>query len=79
MASSAMSSDTSFAPASIIITPERELATTRSRSLFSICSYEGLTMNSSFMYPMRVAEIGPSNGMSEMVSAVEAPMMVVTS
>ena len=49
MASRTMSSDTSLAPASIMITPEREPATIRSSWLCSSCSYEGLTTNSRSM------------------------------
>ena len=75
MASRTISSDTSLAPASIISTPSRDPATTRSRVLSSDCWYVGLMTNSPSTQPIRVTPIGPLNGMSEIDRAVEAPTM----
>src|SRR5436309_2327054 len=51
-----------------------EAATTRSRSLsFSSCCQVGLTTRLPLTWPIRTAPIGPSNGISEMERAAEAP------
>ncbi len=54
----------SFVPASL-----------RSRSEISISAKVGLTTNSPFTRPMRTAPTGPPQGMSEIMSAVEAALI----
>ena len=55
--------------------PSRVPATTMSRVLSSKSSYVGLTTKSPFTYPILVAPIGPSNGMSDIVKAADAPFI----
>ena len=75
MASRTMSSGSSRAPASIINTPARVPATTRSSLLSASSAYVGLITKRPSTYPTRVAPIGPSKGMSDIVSAAEAPLI----
>ena len=75
MASRTTSSDSWWAPASTIMMPSLVPATTRSSLLLSICSYVGFTTNSPSMYPIRVALMGPWKGISEMLSAADAPII----
>ena len=70
-----ISSETSLAPASTITTASRVPATIRSSAL-SCCSWNvGLATSLPSMKPMRVAEMGPPKGMSEMERAADAPMI----
>ena len=75
MASTSRSSETSFAPASTIVMPPLCPATTRSNVLFAMSASSGFTTSSPLTQPMRTAPIGPSQGMSEIASASEAPLM----
>ncbi len=60
-------------PSSMTTSPPRT-ATTRSSSLSSIVFMGGLTTRAPSTLPMRTAETGPFQGMSESMSAVDAPM-----
>ncbi len=68
-------SETSLAPASTMTTASFVPATTISSALSFSCANVGLTTNAPSIYATRVPETGPPNGMSEIVSAVEAPMI----
>ena len=75
IASSTTSSESSCAPASTIMTASCEPATVRFSVETARCSSVGLMTNSSLTRPTRTPAIGPSNGMSETVSAALAPIM----
>ena len=72
-ASSIVSSSTSVAPASTIEMASTVPATTRSSSDSSVSCSVGLMMNSSPIRPMRTAPTGPWKGISESMSAIDAP------
>ena len=75
IASRITASDTSFAPASTMTTASRVPATTISSALSFSWANVGLTTYSPLMYATRVPETGPPNGISDIVSAAEAPMI----
>ena len=79
IASIMRSSGTSFAPASIIITFSFVEATVSARSETSLWAAVGLNTNSPSMSPTCVVDIGPSNGISEILVAREAPSIAVSS
>ena len=54
-------------------------ATVRARSDTAFCSAVGLITNSPSTSPTCVVEIGPSNGISEIVVAIAAPSIAVSS
>ena len=66
---------TSSEPASTIIRLSRVPAMTRLMSLPSSSWKVGFTRNSPSMRPTRAPAIGPANGMSEMASAADAPII----
>ena len=67
------SSETSFAPASIITTFSAVPATVSSRRLFSLWAAVGLMMYSPSTSPTKTPAIGPFHGISEIDSAIDAP------
>ena len=73
------SSDTSFAPASIITTFFSEAATVSSSTLSFLSSAVGLMMNLSPIIPTNAPPIGPFHGISEMERAMDAPIIAVIS
>ena len=79
IASNISSSGTSLAPASIITTLFALDATVSSRSLFSLCSAVGLMTISPSTSPTNTLETGPFHGISEIESAMDAPIRPVTS
>ena len=79
MASIILSSGTSVAPASIMITFSRVEATVRAKSEFSFSSSIGLNTSLPSTSPTCVAAIGPSNGISEIATARAEPSMATTS
>ena len=79
IASIILSSGTSFAPASIMITFSAVEATVSARSETNCWSAVGFTINSPSIRPILVPAIGPSNGISEIDVATEAPSIAVTS
>ncbi len=79
IASSIISSGTSLAPASIIITFSLVEATVRARSDFSLCSEVGLNTNLPSTRPTIVEAVGPSKGMSDILVAIEEPIIAVSS
>jgi hypothetical protein len=66
-------SGSSFAAPSTITSALRLPATTSSRSLSGSCAGEGFSTKLPPMRATRTAEIGPRKGISESVSAAEAP------
>jgi len=73
-------SETSFAPASIMVIPSSEPAMTISKRLETSCSKLGLIIKLSLSSkPIRQAPIGPSKGISEIPKAKEAPNKPSTS
>ena len=54
-------------------------ATVNAMSDTSFCTAVGLNTSSPSTNPTCVVEIGPSNGMSEMLTAMAAPSMAVSS
>jgi len=79
MASIILSSGTSFAPASIMMTFSLVEATVRARSDFSFCAAVGLNTNSPSTSPTCVEAVGPSNGISEIAVAMADPSIAVSS
>ena len=79
IASIIWASGTSFAPASIMITFSFVDATVSARSDTSFCAAVGLNTNSPSTRPTWVVEIGPSNGISEILVAIAAPSIAVSS
>src|SRR5712691_6799139 len=75
-ASSTTCSDTPFAPASTMRMASAVPATTRSSSDSPMRDMGGLTTIWPSRWPMRTAPTGPANGMSEITSAVDAPLML---
>jgi len=75
-ASTRISSEHSDALPSTIVTASSVPATTRLRVLFSDSSLSGFKINSSSIFPTRIAPTGPLNGISDMVKAEEIPMML---
>ena len=73
MASSINSSLTSFAPASTIRIASFVPLTVKSILLLSISATVGLIINLPSTYPTLTAPVGPSNGMSLTVNAIELP------
>ena len=67
------SSLASFAPPSTMTSALRLPATTTSRSLSSTMSGDGLMTSSPSTRATRTAAMGPRNGISEIVNAVDAP------
>ena len=54
-------------------------ATVRARSDTAFCAAVGLNTNSPSTKPTCVVEIGPSNGISEILVAIAAPSIAVSS
>ena len=79
IASSIFSSGTSFAPASIIAILSCVPATVKVKSLWALCSTVGFIIISSFTKPTFTAAVGPPNGISEIESAADAPIIAATS
>ena len=70
-----VSSSNSFAPASTMFTASFVPATERSSSLSSNSAGEGFKINSPFLYPTVTPATGPKNGISEIISASEEPII----
>ena len=79
MASIICCSGTSCAPASIMITFSLVEATVSASVDTSLWAAVGLNTSSPSTRPTWVEEMGPSNGISEMVVAMAAPSMAVSS
>ena len=79
IASTNLSSETSFPEASTIITASSVPETTRFIILDSSSEFLGLITNSSSIRPTRTEPVGPSNGMLDTATAAEAPTMEITS
>ena len=75
IASYMVSSSTSLAPASIITTFFLLPATVSSRSLFALCSAVGLMTILPSTKPTKTPAMGPFQGMLEMESAIDAPII----
>ena len=75
MASTRVSSDTSRAPASTIITESSVAATTRSSVLRSRSAKGGFTTRRPSICPMRTAPNGPRNGSPATSTAADAPFI----
>ncbi len=74
-----MSSGNSFAPASIIAILSIVPATNKSNSVSLLCSSVGLITNSPSTYPTFTAAVGPPNGISDIESAKDVPIIAHTS
>ena len=74
-----MSFGISSAPASIIVILSKVPATVKVSLLFSLCANVGFITISLSTYPTFTAAVGPPNGMSEIESAADAPIMAHTS
>ena len=79
MAPTNTSSGISFDSPSTITTESSLPATTISSSVSSNCSIVGFNINSLLILPTRTPAIGPSNGISEIDSAADAPVIAKTS
>ena len=75
MAFSMVASSTSLAPASIMTIFSALAATVSCRSLASRCFSVGFTTSSPSTRPMNTPAMGPFQGMSEMESAMDVPIM----
>ena len=75
IASSITSSETSFAPASTIVTASFVPATDSSISLTSSCSGVGFKMYSPSIYPTVTPATVPANGISDNPKATETPIV----
>ena len=76
IASSISLSSSSFAPASTMLIAPFLPATVRSKSDFFLSSSFGFTTSFPSTFPTMQAPTGPSNGMSEIPRAIEAPIVV---
>ncbi len=74
-----MSSGTSLAPASIMITFSLVDATVSCKSEVAFCALLGLKINSPSIKPTCVVAQGPSNGISEIAVAIAEPNIAVNS
>ena len=79
MHSSIVSFGISSAPASIIVTFSIVPATVNVNLLFSLCSAVGFIIISPSTYPTFTAAVGPPNGISDIESATDAPIIAHTS
>ena len=79
IASNITSFDTSFAPASIIAIFCSVPATVSVKSDTFLCSSVGFITISPFTSPTFTAAVGPPNGMSDIDSAADAPIIAATS
>ena len=79
IASNIISSGISFAPASIIAILSTVPATVNVKSVFSLCSNVGFITICPSTYPTFTAAVGPPNGMSDIDSAADAPIIAATS
>ncbi len=75
IASSIVSSGTSFAPASIITIFSAVPATVSVRSVFALCARVGLRMISPSTSPTLIPAIGPFQGISEIEIAIDVAIM----
>src|SRR5579884_2336069 len=75
-ASRIFSSGTSLAPHSTIVSASFVPTTSRSSGESTVSCSVGLTVSSRFSFiPMRTAPTGPRNGIGEIISAAETPLM----
>ena len=79
IASNIISLEISSAPASIIVIFSKVPATVKVNLLFSLCAKVGLITILSSTYPTATAAVGPPNGISEIDSAADAPIIAHTS
>ena len=79
IASSIVSFGISSAPASIIVIFSSVPATVNVNLLFSLCANVGFITIWSSTYPTATAAVGPPNGMSDIESAADAPIIAHTS
>ena len=79
IASNIISFGISSAPASIIVIFSLVAATVNVNLLFSLCSAVGFIIISPSTYPTFTAAVGPPNGISEIESAQDAPIILQTS
>ena len=79
IASNIVSFGISSAPASIIVIFSNVPATVKFSLLFSLCASVGFITIWLSTYPTFTAAVGPPNGISDIVSAAEAPIIAHTS
>ena len=79
IASRMVSSGTSFAPASTIMIASFVPDTTRCILLCSLCASDGLTTNCPSTMPISTDPVGPSQGISDIASATDEPIIAAIS